>query len=41
VIPTDIAAAAREGLGRHVNNANWARLIVDYLHRVSGARAAA
>lgn len=41
VIPADIAAAARGDLGRDVHNTNWARLIVGYLHRVSGARAAA
>jgi GMP synthase-like glutamine amidotransferase len=41
VIPEDMAAAARGDLGRDVHNANWARLIVDYLHRVAGTRAAA
>ncbi len=41
VIPEDIAAAAREDIGRDVHNEIWARMIVDYLHRVSGTRAAA
>jgi len=41
VIPTDVATAARAGIGRDVHNENWARMIVDYLHRVAGTRAAA
>ena len=39
--PEAIAAEARPGLAREVHNAQWARLIVDYLHRIEAARAAA
>jgi len=41
VIPVDIATAARADIGRDVHNEIWASMIVEYLHRVSGARAAA
>jgi len=39
--PEAIAAEARPGLAREVHSAQWARLIVDYLHRIEAARAAA
>ncbi len=39
--PVEEAAAARASLARPVANEAWARLIVDYVHRAAGARAAA
>jgi GMP synthase-like glutamine amidotransferase len=41
VLPEGAAAEARAGLDRPVNSQDWARLIVDYLHRIQPARAAA
>jgi len=39
--PVEAAAAARASLARPVENAAWAQLIVDYLHRAAATRAAA
>jgi GMP synthase-like glutamine amidotransferase len=41
VLPEAEAAEARAGLAREVHSQQWARLIVDYLHRAEAARAAA
>jgi GMP synthase-like glutamine amidotransferase len=41
VIPMDVADAARATLAVPVHSPDWARLIVDYLHRVAAARAEA
>jgi GMP synthase-like glutamine amidotransferase len=41
VIPPEAAATARATLGRPVDSHDWARLIVDYLHRAADTRAAA
>ena len=41
VLPEDLAAEARAGLVRGVHDREWARLIVDYLHRMQAAKAAA
>ncbi len=41
VLPVEAAAEARAGLARTVHSSEWARLIVDYLHRMEAARRAA
>ena len=41
LLAEDVAAEARAGLDRGVHDREWARLIVDYLHRMEAARAAA
>jgi GMP synthase-like glutamine amidotransferase len=41
VIPEPLAAAGRATLERPVDSHDWARLIVDYLHRAAATRAAA
>ena len=41
VFPEDTADVAREGIHGEVHSVEWARLIVDFLHRAHGARRAA
>ena len=41
VIPVARAETARQSLDRMVHSQDWARLIVDYLHRKAAAKSAA